>query len=469
MIPTKGPLLRWVVLISPKSDPSSEWFEFSDDGPHVLARDGDGRDSRRSLIDAVELWESESGRTAGWFTWDEANEHGRRRQAEVSGTEFFVEMIRNDLRWLSKVSDQHREVIRRFDAQRVATPEERTRIANGEPNLIQDLNLRVKTIEEHPLRIGARAGRWTRGLPGSARNLPEFAAAAVKSPMMRNMPIGTLLHIDGDADTIIHEAHRTLIEQIESGRETGANPPAITLHRDLPPTPTGFISWSSDNIWSLGSILDGEKSGFHRVFAWDLRADAWGDGTGTIFIFEDNGPSNAVRLYSSPTTDGQSLFQAPPIEYVNMDPGDGMPRTLDPAAEVPWLNGWDMSLGIASTLAFAVIAWTLLAQGGIIETVTRTTDNKAAQRRARRHLQPEVEIVRVRRTHVELADAIQNAEEGDDTAADARRFRWIVSGHWRSQPYGPGGSLRRPTFIAPHLKGPEGAPVRRSRHRVFVL
>ena len=38
MIPTKGPLLRWVVLISPKSDPSSEWFEFSDDGPHVLAR-----------------------------------------------------------------------------------------------------------------------------------------------------------------------------------------------------------------------------------------------------------------------------------------------------------------------------------------------------------------------------------------------------------------------------------------------
>lgn len=37
--------------------------------------------------------------------------------------------------------------------------------------------------------------------------------------------------------------------------------------------------------------------------------------------------------------------------------------------------------------------------------------------------------------------------------------RWIVSGHWRSQPHGPGRSLRRPVWIAPHVKGPDGAPL----------
>jgi hypothetical protein len=35
------------------------------------------------------------------------------------------------------------------------------------------------------------------------------------------------------------------------------------------------------------------------------------------------------------------------------------------------------------------------------------------------------------------------------------KVRWIVRGHWRSQPHGPERSLRRLTWIAPHWKGPE--------------
>lgn len=41
----------------------------------------------------------------------------------------------------------------------------------------------------------------------------------------------------------------------------------------------------------------------------------------------------------------------------------------------------------------------------------------------------------------------------------AYKHRWIVSGHWRSQPYGEGMKLRRPVYIAPHVKGPDGAPL----------
>ena len=37
--------------------------------------------------------------------------------------------------------------------------------------------------------------------------------------------------------------------------------------------------------------------------------------------------------------------------------------------------------------------------------------------------------------------------------------RWIVSGHFRNQPYGPGGALRRRQWIPPYIKGPAGAPL----------
>jgi hypothetical protein len=37
--------------------------------------------------------------------------------------------------------------------------------------------------------------------------------------------------------------------------------------------------------------------------------------------------------------------------------------------------------------------------------------------------------------------------------------RWIVDGHWRNQPYGPGRNQTRPVWIAPHVKGPEDKPL----------
>jgi hypothetical protein len=36
--------------------------------------------------------------------------------------------------------------------------------------------------------------------------------------------------------------------------------------------------------------------------------------------------------------------------------------------------------------------------------------------------------------------------------------QWVVRGHWRNQPYKTQGIVR-PIWIAPHSKGPEGAPL----------
>lgn len=46
-----------------------------------------------------------------------------------------------------------------------------------------------------------------------------------------------------------------------------------------------------------------------------------------------------------------------------------------------------------------------------------------------------------------------------DCADSTYRHRWVVRGHWRSQPCGPQRSERRAVYIAPHIKGPDGAPL----------
>lgn len=70
--------------------------------------------------------------------------------------------------------------------------------------------------------------------------------------------------------------------------------------------------------------------------------------------------------------------------------------------------------------------------------------------------------------HVHVVDVREHA--GDDAQANgddapgrkhaAPDHRFIVTGHWREQPYGPGRSRRRRQWIAPYIKGPKDKPLR---------
>lgn len=48
---------------------------------------------------------------------------------------------------------------------------------------------------------------------------------------------------------------------------------------------------------------------------------------------------------------------------------------------------------------------------------------------------------------------------GGGTVGRDFSHRWIVSGHWRHQPYGPGRAHRRRVWIASHVKGPADKPL----------
>jgi hypothetical protein len=104
---------------------------------------------------------------------------------------------------------------------------------------------------------------------------------------------------------------------------------------------------------------------------------------------------------------------------------------------------------------FLAAAWYLITSRSRSR-VDEVVPDRAARRRAAREGRREPSPVRV----VHLHDARHGERgAGTDGGEVEHRSRWWVSGHWRSQAYGPQWSLRRPVWIAPHVKGPEDAPV----------
>lgn len=99
--------------------------------------------------------------------------------------------------------------------------------------------------------------------------------------------------------------------------------------------------------------------------------------------------------------------------------------------------------------------WLLMQQPTIVDRTTAERDPKIERSYARASRPaPEVSIVDLRRRLVPEQDPAESNGEGR-----TYRHRWVVEGHWRQQAYGPGRTQRRPVFIEPHIKGPDGAPM----------
>ena len=78
--------------------------------------------------------------------------------------------------------------------------------------------------------------------------------------------------------------------------------------------------------------------------------------------------------------------------------------------------------------------------------------------------EPLVRVVQLRRRETPPHQAGE-----EDRAAVDWSCRWLVRGHWRQQPCGAGHAERRPTWILPHLKGPESKPLKAPGATVFAV
>jgi hypothetical protein len=98
--------------------------------------------------------------------------------------------------------------------------------------------------------------------------------------------------------------------------------------------------------------------------------------------------------------------------------------------------------------------WLLMGQRGLASTTTGVPvpKNKAARRR-QAPVREQLDAVRI----IELRAGTDHAAAYAG-ATRAYRHRWMVKGHWRQQWY-PSLGMNRPVWIAPYVKGPDGAPL----------
>lgn len=105
---------------------------------------------------------------------------------------------------------------------------------------------------------------------------------------------------------------------------------------------------------------------------------------------------------------------------------------------------------IAMTLA---AAWLLMEQPVLAERQAVERSSRSGGGR-KRHADTAVTLVDLRRIYRPSEQAEAGAEPGRQF-----RNRWVVSGHWRDQPYGRERALRRRQWIPSYVKGPDGAPL----------
>jgi hypothetical protein len=125
----------------------------------------------------------------------------------------------------------------------------------------------------------------------------------------------------------------------------------------------------------------------------------------------------------------------------------------------PWAGATD-PVALASMVEDRQVLsalWTLLHQEGIAQQTSHRPERQAVRRTQRAGVDPKlatVQVVTLRRLHR------TDSAPSDDHATREWTHRWLVAGHWRWQPCGPGRRERRLTYVRPHVKGPEDKPLR---------
>lgn len=99
--------------------------------------------------------------------------------------------------------------------------------------------------------------------------------------------------------------------------------------------------------------------------------------------------------------------------------------------------------------------WVLIHQEGIASRIVRAPERQAVRRTERagiRRQLADVQVITLRR--------LERTSSAESSGASGRTYdhRWLVAGHWRWQPVGPGRSQRRLTWVRPHTKGPADKP-----------
>lgn len=230
----------------------------------------------------------------------------------------------------------------------------------------------------------------------------------------------------------------------ELAMAASASMPAFDLDAEDLPSLTGLIIFEQPIAIDANSEGSGEPM-FISGASWELgRAKAGGQRGPELLWFSFY--VDIYRTWNHEVSNG-AMTRAEAARQMGAQPRYAY--TMD-AAHLPGrpvsnddsvLNSWGRVI---------LTAWLLMQQS--LADVSEVEPDRAARKRLRRegHEPAAVRVIELRRPK----------HSGSEPAESSRNYvhRWITRGHWRQQWY-PSREVHRPVWIAPHVKGPEGAPM----------
>lgn len=226
--------------------------------------------------------------------------------------------------------------------------------------------------------------------------------------------------------------------------------------RHLAPTGAGFARL--DGGLRLKDV-HGDTQVIHWLL-WQPGQDATGEPCVAVWLFNDwNEPDDISQQIKPILTQadiqrfGRWSFIGMEICYQDQRMGPMEVRVSDALRAEYEAAGQDLADTAASTSIIRLVhAFWLLLNQTVTAVAAQPLPSSHAKRARRASLQPEVTVVKLRRV-------VYPESEGHEPGSVNWTKRWIVRGHWRWQPCGPGRSQRRRIWVNPFVKGPEDAPL----------
>lgn len=256
---------------------------------------------------------------------------------------------------------------------------------------------------------------------------PEAAGRSMASIQARSLAKAEYFHVAEPMMELAKVAARTLDEAV--------------LYREDLPARDGFAYFASPLPAYLANDGVGDKfdvvaASWTEVPALDALMITWYISRESSYQVVDNGGWEAAHPSSRVVQYLCNLWLLGKAGHgVYMVGGEPRPLTED---------------FFGSNIGVLFSVWHIMKQA--LASVTRAHYDRASRRRftKRNEEPPEVRVITLRRASPE-------SEKDNDREWDYHH-RWIVRGHWRRQWY-PSQQAHRPVWIAPHIKGPEDAPL----------
>lgn len=244
-------------------------------------------------------------------------------------------------------------------------------------------------------------------------------------------------------------------------------PNETVLERELVPQPSGLVVFAKPLV-GLDAKVDAHELLVHAILWGTVRLPPWPGFSDTPQLALGISSYRMLSLDEGLTPDQLGMAAATgalnPALFQNYDQqlhGD----LWVPLGRSDWVygeradhihmpaEGFTMASIIEDRKRVATM-WLLQAQEGIAET-NDSEPSRAERRRAEREGAP--------RPLVRVVDVKRRAPARSSNLSDDEKrhlhVRFLVSGHWRRQAYGPGRQYRRPKWINPHWRGPDDGPI----------